>query len=60
LGAAASRLVHLEYFKDHVRMEALLFEGGPTLVNGCLRFDPMRAGLGISLRQDQVARFELQ
>jgi L-alanine-DL-glutamate epimerase-like enolase superfamily enzyme len=60
LGAAASRLVHLEYFKDHVRMEGLLFEGGPALVGGCLRFDPTRPGLGIALRQDQLARYQVQ
>ena len=26
-GAAATRLVHLEYFRDHARMEAVLFDG---------------------------------
>lgn len=49
---AAERAVHLEYFHDHVRLERLLFEGAPDPVEGFLRPDPRRPGLGLALRED--------
>ena len=55
-GAAASQLVHLEHFRDHARMEALLFEGVPPVIGGAVSFDPARAGLGIALRGDEADR----
>jgi L-alanine-DL-glutamate epimerase-like enolase superfamily enzyme len=55
-GAAASQLVHLEHFRDHARMEHLLFDGGPTLVDGCITFDSQRAGLGLTLRTREADR----
>lgn len=54
VGAAASQLVHLEYFRDHVRMEHLLFDGWLAAVDGTLSYDQTRPGLGLVLR-DKVA-----
>jgi L-alanine-DL-glutamate epimerase-like enolase superfamily enzyme len=55
-GASATQLVHLEYFRDHVRMEQLLFEGALPAVAGTLRYDHARPGLGLVLRE-KVADF---
>lgn len=55
-GAAAYQLVHLEYFRDHARMEQLLFEGARQPVDGTLAFDPARPGLGLALRTKEADR----
>ncbi|MEO8550557.1 MAG: enolase C-terminal domain-like protein [Kofleriaceae bacterium] len=55
-GAAASQLVHLEYFRDHVRMEQLLFEGALRAIDGALSYDPTRPGLGLVLREKVADR----
>jgi L-alanine-DL-glutamate epimerase-like enolase superfamily enzyme len=57
VGAAARRLVHVEHFADHVRMEDILFDGVQTVVDGTIAFDPVRAGLGIELRPTEAKRF---
>jgi L-alanine-DL-glutamate epimerase-like enolase superfamily enzyme len=56
-GAAASQLVHLEYFRDHWRMEQLLFDGALPAVAGALRYDPARPGLGLVLREKVADRY---
>jgi L-rhamnonate dehydratase len=48
---------HLEYFHDHVRVEAMLFEGAPTPIEGALRPDVSRPGLGLELKAAEAARF---
>ncbi|MDB4956796.1 MAG: mandelate racemase [Myxococcales bacterium] len=56
-GAAASQLVHVEAFRDHVRMEAMLFEGADLpVVQGAIGFDAASPGLGLALRQAEAAR----
>ena len=55
-GAAASQLVHAEQFRDHVRMEAMLFEGTMPVVGGAVRVDAARPGLGLVLRGREAAR----
>jgi hypothetical protein len=42
--------VHIEYFHDHVRVERELFEGTLEPVDGALRPDPGRPGLGLALK----------
>lgn len=59
LGAAASRFEHLECFSDHVRVESIVFEGGPELRAGNLHVDLEQPGLGILLRSEEVARHQL-
>ncbi|HEY1559214.1 MAG TPA: enolase C-terminal domain-like protein [Kofleriaceae bacterium] len=54
--AAATQLVHLEYFRDHARMEAELFEGVLPVEAGELAYDPGRHGLGLALRESEVRR----
>jgi L-alanine-DL-glutamate epimerase-like enolase superfamily enzyme len=55
---AVRRLRHLEYFHDHVRIEAMLFDG--TLSpepGGLLRPDPSRPGHGLELKEQEAARW---
>ena len=56
---AVSNLRHVEYFADHVRADALLFEGVlEPQPGGVLRPDLSRPGCGLSLRSD-VERFRV-
>jgi L-alanine-DL-glutamate epimerase-like enolase superfamily enzyme len=54
---AVERLRHLEWFHDHVRLEALLFDGLPELVDGSARPDLTRPGHGLELRRADAERF---
>jgi L-alanine-DL-glutamate epimerase-like enolase superfamily enzyme len=53
---AAPMFRNLEYFHDHVRIERLLFDGLPQLVNGELRPDLSRPGLGLQLKRAEAER----
>nr|HEX4319219.1 enolase C-terminal domain-like protein [Kofleriaceae bacterium] len=55
-GAAATRLVHLEHFRDHARMEALLFDGALPVDAGAVAYDAARPGLGLQLRASEARR----
>lgn len=59
LCCAAARVRHVEYFHDHARIEALLFDGALPVAQGSLTPDPVRAGLGLELRRDAAARYRL-
>jgi L-alanine-DL-glutamate epimerase-like enolase superfamily enzyme len=48
---AARPARHLEWFHDHARIEALLFDGAVRPVDGLLRPDRSRPGLGLELRR---------
>ena len=55
--AAAQRCRNLEYFHDHVRVEAMLFDGVPEPAGGELRPDRSRPGLGLELRRADAERY---
>ena len=55
---ACETAVHIEYFHDHARIEAMLFDGLPDLLEGELRPDPDRPGHGLELREADAARYE--
>ena len=55
-GAAATRLVHIEHFFDHVRMEHVLFEGAPAVEAGTISYDRRKPGLGLELRVREARR----
>lgn len=57
VGCAAIPLRNLEYFHDHVRIEQMLFDSVPTPVNGKLRPDLSKPGMGIELKRADAARF---
>ena len=58
-GCALAVMRHVEYFHDHVRIERMLFDGALTPVNGALRPDLSRPGLGLELKRADAARFAL-
>ncbi|HEX8938922.1 MAG TPA: enolase C-terminal domain-like protein [Candidatus Limnocylindrales bacterium] len=57
--AALRPVVHLEYFHDHVRIERLLFEGAVDPVDGALRPDHSRPGIGLELRHGDAERWRV-
>jgi L-alanine-DL-glutamate epimerase-like enolase superfamily enzyme len=54
---AVSRLRHLEYFHDHVRIERMLFEGALDPEGGRLRPDRSRPGHGLELKRADAERW---
>jgi L-alanine-DL-glutamate epimerase-like enolase superfamily enzyme len=48
---------HVEWFHDHVRIEAMLFDGGPRLSAGALVPDREQPGLGLTFRRRDAERF---
>jgi L-alanine-DL-glutamate epimerase-like enolase superfamily enzyme len=57
-GCAVSRMIHAEYFADHVRIEQMLFDGLPRPENGTLRPDLSRSGNGLVFKRADAARYE--
>ncbi len=57
LCVAAPRLRHCEWFHDHVRIEAMLFDGAPVPHDGAIAPDLRRPGLGLSLRTQDAERY---
>ncbi|HEX3945043.1 MAG TPA: enolase C-terminal domain-like protein, partial [Rhizomicrobium sp.] len=54
---AAPRLIHMEWFHDHVRVERMLLDGAPCLRDGCIAPDLSRPGHGLALRKSDAQRF---
>ncbi|HEX4036443.1 MAG TPA: enolase C-terminal domain-like protein [Acidobacteriaceae bacterium] len=57
VACAAVPFTEMEYFHDHVRIETMLFEGGPQLVKGELQPDLSRPGNGLELRRVDAEKF---
>ena len=57
VACAAPRLRHLEWFHDHVRIEAMLFDGAPVPQDGSIRPDLSRPGHGLSFKHQDAARY---
>jgi L-alanine-DL-glutamate epimerase-like enolase superfamily enzyme len=55
--ASCADVRHIEYFHDHARVEALLFEGAPRVTNGALAPDLSRPGHGLSLKRGDAERY---
>jgi L-alanine-DL-glutamate epimerase-like enolase superfamily enzyme len=54
---AVHNLRHLEYFHDHVRIEAMAFDGVLEPAGGELRPDRSRAGHGLELKRSDLERY---
>jgi len=54
---AVERLRHLEYFHDHVRIEAMFFEGTLSPAGGRLTPDPERPGLGLEFKHRDAEQY---
>jgi L-alanine-DL-glutamate epimerase-like enolase superfamily enzyme len=59
VGCAAPQLSHVEYFYDHARIERMLFDGAPQPVDGYLRPDPERPGLGLEFKQADAEQWRV-
>ncbi len=57
VACAAPAFRNLEYFHDHVRIERILFDGLPQLVNGQLCPDLSRPGIGLELKSVDAERY---
>ena len=57
VGCATVPSLHVEYFHDHVRIEQMFFDGIISPVNGRLRPDLSRPGMGIELKDADIRRF---
>jgi L-alanine-DL-glutamate epimerase-like enolase superfamily enzyme len=57
VACAVTPFKNLEYFHDHVRIERILFDGLPQLVNGELRPDLSRPGVGLELKRIDAEKF---
>ena len=56
---AAPRLRHLEWFHDHVRIEAMLFDGAPKPAGGAIKPDLSRPGHGLTFRAADAERYRV-
>jgi L-alanine-DL-glutamate epimerase-like enolase superfamily enzyme len=54
---ALDRLIHLEYFHDHSRIERMLFDGVVDPQGGALHPDPSRPGNGLTLKTGEAERW---
>jgi len=54
---AAPRAVHMEYFHDHARIERMFFDGYCEPRKGVMKPDLSRPGLGLDLREADVAQY---
>lgn len=50
VAAAAPGLRHIEWFHDHARIEAMLFDGAPRPANGTIAPDLSRPGCGLAFK----------
>jgi L-alanine-DL-glutamate epimerase-like enolase superfamily enzyme len=57
VAAAAPRLMNLEWFHDHVRIERMLFDGAPQPEHGMVRPDLSRPGLGLAFKASDAERY---
>lgn len=54
---AVPRAVHMEFFHDHARIERMFFDGFCEPVSGSMSPDLSRAGIGMELKERDVAAY---
>ncbi len=59
LGCASLPAINVEYFYDHERIEAMLFDGAVRARNGFLEPDASRPGLGLELKREDARPFQV-
>jgi len=59
VACAVSRLRHVEWFHDHVRIEQMLFDGAPILKDGMMTPDLARPGHGLAFKAADAARYQV-
>jgi L-alanine-DL-glutamate epimerase-like enolase superfamily enzyme len=60
LGCSLNCVRHLEYFYDHSRIENMFFDGNCKPENGFLTPDMTRPGIGLDLKENDIAKYEIQ
>jgi L-alanine-DL-glutamate epimerase-like enolase superfamily enzyme len=58
VACALPRIVHVEYFFDHVRIEQMLLDGAVLPTAGALRPDLTRPGMGLELKDADAQRYQ--
>ncbi len=59
VAAAAAHARHIEYFHDHTRIEAMLFDGVPDVVEGVLPAGTGAPGHGYTLREQDAEEYRV-
>ncbi len=59
LGCALVSAMNVEYFHDHARIERMIFDGAIEPVNGNLKPDVSRPGLGLELKRADAEPFQI-
>ncbi len=59
LCCASPRAINVEYFHDHARIEQMFFDGAIKAVNGELRPDLSRPGLGLELKKADAEKYRV-
>ncbi len=59
LCCASPRAINVEYFYDHARIEQMFFDGAIKAVNGELRPDLSRPGLGLELKKADAEKYRV-
>lgn len=59
VAATAPRLMNIEWFHDHVRIERMLFDGAPVPRGGMIRPDLTRPGLGLAFKDKDAEKYTL-
>jgi L-alanine-DL-glutamate epimerase-like enolase superfamily enzyme len=57
VATAAPRLMNVEWFHDHVRIERMAFDGAPRPSGGYIRPDLSRPGIGLVLKEKDIEQF---
>lgn len=52
-------MIHVEYFRDHVRIEEMLFDGYARAENGIIYPDLNRNGLGLEFKFNDAEKFKM-
>jgi hypothetical protein len=47
----------MEYFHDHVRIEQMFFDGVVTPIDGALRPDLSRPGMGLEFKHSDAVKY---
>jgi len=58
VGCACQRLINVEYFFDHVRLEKMAFDGAIEAKDGMLRPNPDQPGFGLIWKQADMRKYQ--
>jgi len=59
VASAVTGLRHVEWFADHVRLEALMFDPAPQVRDGAMHPDTGRPGSGVELRRSDADAYRV-